>query len=53
MLEFTSQDILYRRAKRLAELLKDHWEEGKGFDTRFFDQPVRSTVKPQYRGGFA
>lgn len=36
---FTSQDILTRRAKRLAELLKDHWDEGLGFDTRFFEPP--------------
>jgi hypothetical protein len=36
---FSPQDILARRAKRLAELLRDHWEEGSGFDTRFFEPP--------------
>jgi hypothetical protein len=36
---FSSHDIFSRRARLLAELLKDHWEEGAGFDTRLFDRP--------------
>jgi hypothetical protein len=37
--DFTTENILERRAKLLAELLKDHWEERSGFDTRFFEIP--------------
>lgn len=36
---FSSVEVLARRAKRLAELLVDHWEEGSGFDTRLFESP--------------
>jgi len=31
--------VFLRRIARLAELLRDHWEEGSGFDTRFFQEP--------------
>lgn len=36
---FSVPDVFGRRAKLLAELLRDHWEENSGFDTRFFDRP--------------
>lgn len=36
---FSSEEILARRTMRLAELLRDHWEENSGFDTRFFEPP--------------
>lgn len=36
---FSIPDVLGRRAKVLAELLRDHWEENSGFDTRVFDRP--------------
>ena len=36
---FSSSDVFERRVRRLAELLRDHWEENSGFDTRFFERP--------------
>lgn len=38
-MKFTSQQIKKRRLRRLAEIIHDHWEEGSGMDTRYFDHP--------------
>lgn len=37
--EVLRTSVFLRRVARLAELLRDHWEEGSGFDTRFFQEP--------------
>ena len=37
--KFSQAEIRARRIKRLAEIIFDHWEEGSGMDTRFFDHP--------------
>lgn len=36
---FTKEEIKRRRLFRLAQLIYDHWEEGSGMDTRYFDHP--------------
>lgn len=38
-MKFTRDQIKKRRIKRLAEIIHDHWEEGSGMDTRYFDHP--------------
>lgn len=38
-MKFTQDEIKKRRISRLAEIIYDHWEEGSGMDTRFFDHP--------------
>lgn len=37
--DFSVGEVLSRRARLLAHLLRDHWEEKSGFDTRFFERP--------------
>jgi hypothetical protein len=44
MTTFSPKEVLVRRARRLAELLRDHWEEGSGFDTRLFEPPFVNDV---------
>ena len=39
MQRFSVRELFRRRANLLAELLRDHWEENSGFDTRFFERP--------------
>jgi hypothetical protein len=57
-MKFTHNQIKERRFRRLAEIIYDHWEEGSGMDTRFFDHPFindvfvvagQSTVGADYR----
>lgn len=36
---FSVSEVYKRRARLLAQLLRDHWEENSGFDTRFFERP--------------
>src|SRR5690606_324189 len=38
-MRFSKEEIKRRRITRLAEIIHDHWEEGSGMDTRFFDHP--------------
>lgn len=39
-LEFNPDQVKERRLHRLAEIIRDHWEEGNGMDTRFFEVPM-------------
>jgi hypothetical protein len=39
-MKFTPEQIKERRMHRLAQLIFDHWEEGNGMDTRFFEVPL-------------
>lgn len=36
---FTKEEVKRRRLLRLAQLIYDHWEEGRVMDTRYFDHP--------------
>jgi len=38
-MNFTHDRIKERRFAVLAKLIFDHWEEGSGMDTRYFDHP--------------
>lgn len=38
-MKFTPEQIKQRRVRRLAEIILDHFEEGSGMDTRYFDHP--------------
>ena len=37
--KFSKEEIRARRIFRLAQIIYDHWEEGSGMDTRYFDHP--------------
>lgn len=39
-MEFTPEEKKERRMRRLAQIIFDHWEEGSGMDTRFFENPL-------------
>lgn len=43
-MQFTPDQIKQRRIRRLAEVIFDHWEEGSGMDTRYFDHPYINDV---------
>lgn len=43
-MKFTSEQIKARRILKLAEIIYDHWEEGSGMDTRYFDHPFINDV---------
>lgn len=38
-MSFSKEQIRQRRLYRLAQVIRDHWEEGSGMDTRYFDHP--------------
>ena len=38
-MEFKPEQIKQRRIRRLAQIILDHFEEGSGMDTRYFDHP--------------
>lgn len=39
-MEFTLEQVKERRMLRLAQIIRDHWEEKNGMDTRFFEVPM-------------
>lgn len=44
IMKFSDETIKERRILRLAQMIFDHWEEGSGMDTRYFDHPFINDV---------